>query len=233
MFYEKIMAIDDDERSLESLQIILGRQYELMCFNKGKDALGYLRKPNDVRLGFVDVVLKEEDGIDILGEIKKINRDIAVVVMTGFGSDEVILKALQNHADDFIEKPFHSATLREKTGNFIRQGAPAKDRKDQVVQRMKTFIERNINNVTLTDVANEICLSRKYLSRLFKQSHHCSFREFKTRLKIEKAKELLKSTGHSVGRVAEMLGYENPETFMRLFKRKTKFTPTEYRWKNK
>jgi two-component system response regulator YesN len=64
---------------------------------------------------------------------------------------------------------------------------------------------------------------------LFKKKNDCCFREYKIRVKVEKAKDLLGNSSYPVYRISEMLGYQNPETFMRMFKRRTELTPLQYR----
>jgi two-component system response regulator YesN len=85
----------------------------------------------------------------------------------------------------------------------------------------------------LKDAAQAVYLSPKYLSRIFKQSTGKSFSEYKLKIKTEKAKELLSKTGYNVNQLAEKLGYENAESFIRLFRRFAGYTPTEYRKKFK
>ena len=225
MAYEQVMAIDDDSQVLESLRLVLDKKCELVCFSDGEAALHHLRRPNRVALIFLDVVMKGVDGISVLREIKKINAKVAVIIMTGFASKDVMLSALQGHADDFIEKPFDVAELEGKVAGFLGRRAQGARWKDEAPQRMKSFIERNIATVSLKDAAGDVCLSEKYFSRLFKEKNHCSFRDYKLNIKIEKARDLLKQTSYSVCQISKVLGYQNPETFMRFFKRKTGVTP--------
>ena len=229
MFYEKIVAIDDDPKALESLRLILQDSYEVICFNGGVKALEYLRQSNTVRLVFSDVVMKEMDGISILREIKKISRDILVVIMSAYGSKEVVVQALQGEADDFVDKPFNIQELRVKVRELLRTKARPALEGGEPFCRMKFFVEKNFASASLQGIAGEMCLSEKYVSRLFKQKHGLNYREFKIHVKITRAKELLTNSDMPVHYIAEELGYQNAETFIRLFKRKTGQTPLEYR----
>ncbi|MFH0754787.1 MAG: AraC family transcriptional regulator [Candidatus Omnitrophota bacterium] len=105
----------------------------------------------------------------------------------------------------------------------------AVDEKSVVSKRLRLFTDMNFSHVALKDLANEICLSEKYVSRVFKKENDVNFREYKIGLKIERAKALLKKTAYPVYKISGILGYRNPETFMRIFKRKTSFTPLQYR----
>ena len=67
------------------------------------------------------------------------------------------------------------------------------------------------------------------MSRLFKQETGTNFNDYRLELKMEKAKEYLKSTDLRIKQIAYEIGYENSESFVRIFKRKTGLTPSRYR----
>jgi two-component system, response regulator YesN len=95
---------------------------------------------------------------------------------------------------------------------------------------VKKFIERNCyKKTTLADAANAVFLSPKYLSRVFKECAGCGFTDYRLGIKINKAKELLRTGGYNVDQVSEKLGYENTESFIRQFKKICKKTPAEFR----
>jgi AraC-like DNA-binding protein len=74
-------------------------------------------------------------------------------------------------------------------------------------------------------------LSPKYLSRLFKQEAKVGFNQFRLGVKMEKAKELLKSSDYNVSQISYKIGYQNVESFIRCFKNATNCTPSQYRKK--
>jgi AraC-like DNA-binding protein len=55
------------------------------------------------------------------------------------------------------------------------------------------------------------------------------FREYKLALKFERAKILLETTGYTVAQISDKLGYNNVESFNRLFKKREGVTPSRYR----
>ncbi|MFT5388317.1 MAG: DNA-binding response OmpR family regulator, partial [Candidatus Omnitrophota bacterium] len=106
MLSEKILVVDDNPRVIQSLKLGL-EEYEIKDFNSGEAVLDYLRKPNLINLVMLDIMMPGIDGLTTLQEIKKINKDIAVIMMTGFSSKDVAIEALRLHADDYVEKPFN------------------------------------------------------------------------------------------------------------------------------
>ncbi|WP_245891208.1 response regulator transcription factor [Desmospora activa] len=83
--------------------------------------------------------------------------------------------------------------------------------------------------ITLEEVANHLYLNASYFSRLFKKETGETFIEYVTRMKINRAKELLDQTSYSVGKICELLGYDNQSYFSKTFKAHVGFTPVEYR----
>ena len=95
---------------------------------------------------------------------------------------------------------------------------------------MKRFISRNVQKkLSLQSAADRVYLSPKYLSRIFKQETGIGFNEYVLTAKVDHAKKLLRSTGHNIDQIAEELGYRNTESFIRIFKKFTGTTPTQFR----
>ena len=225
---DRVAVVDDNPKTLESIRLLLEKDYDLVMFHSGEELLKYMKKPYRLSLIILDVYLKGIDGLSALCEIRKKDRDIPIIIMTAFGTKEMIIQALQNHADDFVEKPFDIKEFQEKVKTLL-QGRPIPLRKDKNIERIKYFVEKNYTNVNLRAMSSEMCLSSKYISRIFKEKHNINFREYKLHVRVAKAKELLMNTSLTVDQISVLLGYQNTESFLRVFKRRTGITPTEYR----
>ena len=102
------------------------------------------------------------------------------------------------------------------------------------IEKVKHFVQRNCyKKVTLEAAARIVCLSPKYLSRVFKEYAKEGFTDYKLAVKIEAAKDLLKKSGYNINQIAEKLAYENTESFIRQFKKLCKHTPSAFRKKIK
>ena len=234
MISDKIVVVDDDLRVIKSLKIILSR-YEIIDFQDGKKAIDFLNKPRDIQLVLLDVMMPEIDGLTVLKEIKKNNKDLIVFIMTAYGTRDVVVQALRGHADDFIEKPFDIETLNKKISNVLKGNLNLNKNatnKDYKVARIKNFIRRNYKEMNLDIIAGEMNLNPKYISRMFKETTGISYKDFHLDTKMDAAKSLLEGTSFNVDEISYQLGYQNPESFMRIFKRKNNLTPTEYREKH-
>lgn len=91
------------------------------------------------------------------------------------------------------------------------------------------YIQTNLNTVTLADVARHFGFSVSYCSRLIKGSTGLGFNEWKNALRMRRAERMLLNTSKTVAVISEELGYMNPETFIRTFKKFTQMTPAQYR----
>ncbi|WP_373231203.1 AraC family transcriptional regulator [Cohnella sp.] len=92
------------------------------------------------------------------------------------------------------------------------------------------YVSLNLHRrISLEEVAEHLHLNASYFSRLFKKEMGITFIEHVTHMKMERAKELLDQTPHTVGAICEQLGYDNQSYFIKTFKAHTGVTPVEYR----
>ena len=82
---------------------------------------------------------------------------------------------------------------------------------------------------TVKSISSSLKLSSNYLSRLLKTLTGKSTQEFIHEKLIQLAKEKLSTTELSVNEIAYGLGFEHPQSFGKLFKKKTELTPLEFR----
>jgi two-component system response regulator YesN len=82
---------------------------------------------------------------------------------------------------------------------------------------------------SINQVCSHIYMSISYFSAQFKQHTGKTFVEYLTRVRLEKAKELLQITQLKTYDIASRVGYEDPQYFSVIFKRNTGITPKEYR----
>ncbi|TVY00267.1 response regulator [Paenibacillus cremeus] len=99
----------------------------------------------------------------------------------------------------------------------------------EVVEACKYVSLHLDRRISLEEVSEHLHLNASYFSRMFKKETGESFIEYVTRMKMERAKELLDRTSHSVGKICELLGYDNQSYFIKIFKSHTGVTPVEYR----
>ena len=103
-----ILVVDDDPGMLRAVSRILSRrQHRVTCVDSGAAALERA-KTTHFDLAIVDVRLPEMNGFDVTRALKKDAADIDVIIMTGNAEepDENLLRAIDEGAFYFIQKPF-------------------------------------------------------------------------------------------------------------------------------
>ncbi len=109
---KKIVVIDDEEFIRLNLERIFSDgNYYVKTFHNGAAALEHL-KSNEADIAFLDLNLPDKHGIDLLKEIKEIQPDILVIIITGFASVESAVRALKLGAYDYIKKPFKADAIK-------------------------------------------------------------------------------------------------------------------------
>lgn len=102
------------------------------------------------------------------------------------------------------------------------------DRVNAVKKTIDLYIEKE-KNISLDIIANELFISPSYLSRTFREVEGVKFIDYINIKRVEKAKLLLSTTNETVENISFHCGYNEPNSFRRLFKQKTGMTPNEYR----
>ncbi|MBR1691892.1 MAG: helix-turn-helix domain-containing protein [Lachnospiraceae bacterium] len=101
----------------------------------------------------------------------------------------------------------------------------------QDVQRyaLIRYIQENYQNITLQAIAKKFHYTPEYTSKLIKETTNMTYTEILLRIRMEKAQDLLANTNMTILQIAEEIGYDTAEHFIRQFKKFTTMTPTAYR----
>jgi two-component system response regulator YesN len=103
-------------------------------------------------------------------------------------------------------------------------------RSKKIIELAKDYIETHFReDVNLNSVAEKVYLNQFYFSNLFKSETGKNFTDFLVGTRINEAKKLLKRPDLKVYEIGQMVGYEEPVSFNRAFKRVVGISPAEYR----
>ncbi|MBO0993246.1 AraC family transcriptional regulator [Bacillus sp. SD088] len=102
---------------------------------------------------------------------------------------------------------------------------------DEVLLEIKRYIESHYKEVDLSlDHLSEVFnLKGKYISKLFKEHFGEKFVDFLTRIRMEHAEELLKTSDQPIVEISKQVGYISPNSFTRVFRKVYGISPGEYR----
>jgi two-component system NtrC family response regulator len=135
-----VLIVEDEKSQREMLEgFLLGQGFSVSSVDGGGKAL------DDVRRGNLDLVLLDYkmpgmDGLQTLREIKKINPELAVVMMTAYGTIETAVQAMKEGAADYLTKPIdldELLLLIEKVSEKILLLRENKELKEQLRERYR------------------------------------------------------------------------------------------------
>jgi two-component system response regulator HydG len=101
-----IMVVDDRLADRETLKAVLEEKgYNVATAGDGKEAIGMVKQKH-YDIIFMDVKLPDMSGVETFEEVKKIDPDVSVIMMTGYSEEELMRKAIAEGAYTCIYKPF-------------------------------------------------------------------------------------------------------------------------------
>ena len=97
------------------------------------------------------------------------------------------------------------------------------------------YVETNymFEDISLNSVAEYVNMNPSYFSSVFRKEKGITFVEYLTRVRLERAKELLRCSSLKISEIAYKVGYNDPQYFSHLFKKYNQCSPKDYRQQNK
>ncbi|MBS1249141.1 MAG: Alkaline phosphatase synthesis transcriptional regulatory protein PhoP [Chloroflexi bacterium] len=114
----KILVIDDDPSAIELFQILLAMtDYDVLTASSGKEGIELARrlKPD---LIILDLLMPRMDGLQVCSEIREFSK-IPIIIISVIASSEVITKALNLGADEYLTKPVSPNMLTATSTTFF------------------------------------------------------------------------------------------------------------------
>ncbi len=110
-----MLVIDDETGSRESMALAIQRAgFVVRTFDDARRALELLEETDTPQLAVCDLRMQGLDGLGFLNEVRKRGLDLAVILVTGFGSIESAVEAMRVGADDYLTKPVDLYELRKR-----------------------------------------------------------------------------------------------------------------------
>ena len=116
----RVAVLDDDADLCKLLRFLLEKEYEVVMAGGGAQ-LRRLVDEGAVDVIVLDIGLPDEDGISIAQKIRSAS-SIPLVFLSGYSSEEMIVKGLNIGGDDYVTKPFQPEVLLARVRNALRRG---------------------------------------------------------------------------------------------------------------
>ena len=145
---------------------------------------------------------------------------------------EKFIMALSVYWNIDIIRNMNISDLADSLGQYIGELIFIEEKNgDAIIERSKEFIVNNYNHdISMTDIAKNVYLSAEYFGRYFKKITGQSVNSFLLETRMKQAAAYLK-TDKTVKEISDSVGYADYRYFIKVFKRYTGYSPSEYRKK--
>ncbi|MCG1021532.1 response regulator transcription factor [Sutcliffiella horikoshii] len=246
----KAIIIDDEKHVRDGLQLLadwkgngIDKVYEA---GDGDEAIRLI-KEHRPEIIFTDMQMPKRDGISLLKWIAESELTSITIVVSGYDDYTFMRNAITYKSFDYILKPIDPDLLNEtleravkkwKEEALVRRSLGSVETIPAVsgigvpssMEKIEEYLRANYQqDITLQEIADRFYLSREHISRKFKQEYHETITDYVTRIRMEKAKELLANPRSKIYEIAYHIGYHNEKYFSKVFKKFYGVTPNEYR----
>lgn len=236
MEQKTILLIDDDPIIREIIKDALV-DYLFLEASSHSEALTFLNQHIDLAL--IDYILPDADGFETLRELRKVFPKLPVIIMTAYGSENVVIKAMRSEVTDYLSKPLKLSYLKLRISEILgglkhmnhhEYIERERNRVDFLLDKVAMNIEENfMKTITLDTLARTINMDKFRFCKAFKEKFGQNFTSYLKIIRIKNAAELLRKTDLNVTEIAYVVGYKNIVHFDRVFKEVHGMSPSEYR----
>jgi len=135
-----------------------------------------------------------------------------------------------SHYGTFKLEAYIERTLREVSIFLKRVKRKAGQKNNNVIYEIEKYLQANFDrDVKLQEISDHFYISREYISRKFKQEFNVNISDYVIKIRMERAKSLLKNSELKIYEIANIVGYQDDKYFRKVFKKVEGVTPNEFR----
>lgn len=221
-----------------------GERIDVLSAENGIKALEIVRSelPD---LIITDIRMPGISGIELLERIRIDGLETPLILLTGYAEFEYARNAVHWEACGYLLKPVEREELIASVEKGLDRGERSKrmnreeadesaddipNTRNELIRRALEFIQREYARSTLgiKDLAEQIHLNPSYISVLFKEETNQTFSDYLLRLRMRKAKELLRRTDLKIYEICERTGFSSSKYFVKVFREQELITPKHY-----
>lgn len=213
----------------------------------GKEGLELIRrdKPDIV---ITDISMPNMTGLEMIAGMKSEFPDMRVTILTGFRDFDYAREAIRLGVDRFLLKPSKMDELEEAVSYMVSrlENDPSENNVEYseydnteieepaasnfTVEHAITYMQEHYSEkLSLSDVADQVFVSKWHLSKLINEIKGVSFSDLLQDIRIEKSKEFMKDPSLRLSDISWNVGFQDSAQFSRVFKKHTGHSPLEYR----
>ena len=232
-----LLIADDENLELKVLEKTVKKHFvdelEIFASSNGRKASQICDevKPD---IALLDIEMPGMNGIELAKYIKEKYTNCIIIFITAYDRFDYAIEAMHIKAFDYLLKPWKEERLCELINTAI-ENVRSMQKTDSIVHSqkdiIKDYIDRNYKkDISAKDVAGILGYSDVYFSKVFKQLFDDNFINYLTKIRIDRAKVLLKDISFNIKEVGKSVADSN--YFTKVFKRSIGISPSEYRSKH-
>ena len=230
------VLIADDERIVRKTLRLIGNwdKYEMELVGEAQNGIEVLemieRLTPDILL--LDMKMPGLSGNQILEQLTEKNKQIYVIVISGYDDFEYARIALKYGAIDSLLKPINRNEFNQALERIYKNKQKLQfqgvERKKNELEQIKDEIDTNyMKDISLTNLSEAHFMNKDVLSRLFKKKYGVNITSYINDVRLTQAKIYLVA-GYNSAQVSEMVGYHDSNYFSRVFKKYYGISPTQF-----
>ena len=245
-----VLVVEDNTDIAQYIATLLQQHYEVRTATNGHEAL-LAAEEQHPDLIIADLMMPEMDGYELCSRVRNTEHlcHIPIVVVSARGEDEDRIRAIENGADAYLQKPFNAEELTIQVEKLIEQRRMLEERFEKIlcgnigndntlidedcmfINHLNTLIHDNMGDqeFNVEALAAKLYASESKLYRRIRALTGYSPHAYIQRLRMERAKELLITTPDPVGDIAMSCGFEDTSYFSRAFRNFYGCTPSQMR----
>lgn len=231
-----LLIADDENLELKVLEKTVKKHFvdelEIFASSNGRKA-SQICDEVKTDIALLDIEMPGMNGIELAKYIKEKYAECIIIFITAYDRFDYAIEAMHIKAFDYLLKPWKEERLCELINTAI-ENVRSMQKTDSIVHSqkdiIKDYIDRNYKkDISAKDVAGILGYSDVYFSKVFKQLFDDNFINYLTKIRIDRAKVLLKDVSFNIKEVGKSVGYADSNYFTKVFKRSIGISPSEYR----
>lgn len=235
-----LLIADDENLELKVLEKTIKKfflnELEIFMASNGKQA-AQISDETEINIALLDIEMPGMNGIELAKLLREKNPDCIIIFITAYDRFDYAIEAMHIKAFDYLLKPWKEEKLTGLISEAIvnikelsLENSVNENLQESQKSAIKKYIKENYKrDISAGDVAGILGYSDVYFSKIFKQLFDDTFINYLTKVRIDKAKVLLKDVGFNIKEVGASVGYTDSNYFTKVFKRAVGMSPSEYR----
>lgn len=164
----RVLVVDDDRAIREFMQTFLSKDgIEVQTLDDPSLVADEI-KTGGYHMVVLDLMMPEIDGVEVLRRIRHVDKDVAVVIFTGYPTLETAVQSMKLDAVDYLKKPFNPEDFREVVDRVMRKKGLSRSPEESLHRVIGETVRqlRKENELTLKQMARRTGLSVSLLSQI-------------------------------------------------------------------